>query len=259
MELPDAAQSDRFSPYVCEQLKWYVYALRNPLTGQIFYIGKGKDNRVFAHAHDAIAAVEGSELSPKLTLIKSIHAAGQQVETLVIRHGITSEKTAYEIEAAIIDTMRLLDPAMSNERFDLKNMAGGHHSSTLGLTSTDHIRSLYDAPDAPEITEPLLLIKIPRLWTPTMSSDEIYEATRQWWKLGDRREKARYALAVSGGVIREAYRIDPNSWESEKIEGKTRWRFSGTVDATLSDKYRHTSVRHLHKPGQANSVYYFNC
>jgi uncharacterized protein len=41
-----------------------------------------------------------------------------------------------------------------------------------------------------------------------MLPDELYEATHGWWRVGSRREKARYAMAVSHGVVRVVYEID---------------------------------------------------
>ena len=41
---------DGFSPYVQERLGYYVYLLSEPPDGRIFYVGKGKGNRVFSHA-----------------------------------------------------------------------------------------------------------------------------------------------------------------------------------------------------------------
>jgi hypothetical protein len=41
---------DSFPAGVAEQLKWYVYRLIDPRNGETFYVGKGRDNRVFAHA-----------------------------------------------------------------------------------------------------------------------------------------------------------------------------------------------------------------
>lgn len=32
-----------------ENLKYYVYLLIDPVSEEPFYVGKGKDNRVFAH------------------------------------------------------------------------------------------------------------------------------------------------------------------------------------------------------------------
>ncbi|GAA1482383.1 hypothetical protein GCM10009624_28230 [Gordonia sinesedis] len=51
-ESPQNSDPQReFSARVAEQLGWYVYALRDPRDNRVFYIGKGKGNRVFAHAN----------------------------------------------------------------------------------------------------------------------------------------------------------------------------------------------------------------
>ena len=41
-----------FSSFVSDKLKSYVYLYSHPITGEIFYVGKGKNNRVFAHLED---------------------------------------------------------------------------------------------------------------------------------------------------------------------------------------------------------------
>ena len=41
---------DSFPAGVAEQLKWYVYRLIDPRNGETFYVGKGRGNRIFAHA-----------------------------------------------------------------------------------------------------------------------------------------------------------------------------------------------------------------
>lgn len=46
---------DEFSPFVQEQIGWYVY-LPDPRDGGVFYVGKGSGNRVFEHAHAALLA-----------------------------------------------------------------------------------------------------------------------------------------------------------------------------------------------------------
>ena len=256
-----------FSAHVVEQIGWYVYALRNPIDGRVFYVGKGKGNRVFAHAEHAQSDTH-TVMSQKLGVINSIHEAGKEVDTFIIRHGLATEKLAYEIEASVIDTLRLLDPDLDNDWFGLTNLVLGHQASTRGLASTEVVASLYDAPQAADITVPALLIKIPGLWTPTMSSDALYEATRQWWKIGPKRHKAKYAFAVNHGVIREAYQIDRwepgwhkgDEWLTEHQPGPPhRWRFTGHVDQHLAAQYRNTSVKHLFKPGEANPIRYLNC
>ena len=109
-----------FSPYVVEQIGWYVYALQDPRDKRIFYIGKGKGNRVFAHAQDAIENQE-EETSQKIALIKEIHDSGSEVNSFILRHGIHTEKHAYEVEAALIDLLYLLDPKADNSLFELTN------------------------------------------------------------------------------------------------------------------------------------------
>ena len=44
--------------YAEEQLGYYVYALRNPLDGKVFYIGKGVGRRVLAHANGVIGTTD---------------------------------------------------------------------------------------------------------------------------------------------------------------------------------------------------------
>ena len=47
-----------FKQSVKEALAYYVYALVDPKDHKIFYIGKGKDNRVFQHAAATIDEIE---------------------------------------------------------------------------------------------------------------------------------------------------------------------------------------------------------
>jgi uncharacterized protein len=250
-----------FSQFVAEQVGWYVYALRDPRDHSVFYIGKGRGNRVFQHAQDALAPPSDSEMSPKLELIRDIHVHGLQVESFILRHGLASENAAYAVEAAVIDSLRLLDPRLNNERYSLTNLVLGHHHGSRGLASTDVVIRLFDAPPAPDITEAVLLIKIPDLWSPAMSAEALYRATRYWWRIGARREAARYAFSVNRGVIREVYSIDSwRPWTDEESDrpGTTRWGFTGSVAQEMRH-YVNTSVKHLYKRGEASPIKFINC
>ncbi len=67
-------------------------------------MGKGKGNRVFAHMRGEVAAADDDELlSNKLKQLREIRLAGLEVIHVIHRHGIADEKTAYEVEAALID------------------------------------------------------------------------------------------------------------------------------------------------------------
>ena len=72
--------TNQFTPEVTDALKWYVYRLIDPRNGETFYVGKGKANRVFAHAagvpdDDAVVS------HPVLQRIKEVQMAGQRCPT----------------------------------------------------------------------------------------------------------------------------------------------------------------------------------
>ena len=43
-----------FPKSVADQIGYYVYMLKDPKKDQVFYIGKGTRNRVFAHVQEAL-------------------------------------------------------------------------------------------------------------------------------------------------------------------------------------------------------------
>ena len=198
-----------FSPYVQERLGYYVYLLSDPSDGRIFYVGKGKGNRVFALAKGAL---DDENVTDKLELIRSIREAGLEVGYELLRFGMT-ERTAFDVEAAAIQLLGL---------DGLTNLVAGQYAATTGRMTVDVAISLFEAPPAPEITEPTLLIKIPKLWYPSIPAQEMYEATTGWWtiKNSTRRNNARYAFCVVKSVICEVYRI--NSWR-QRQEGDRGW------------------------------------
>ena len=44
-----ACDMKKFSSEVINKLKFYVYLISDPISKEIFYVGKGKENRVFDH------------------------------------------------------------------------------------------------------------------------------------------------------------------------------------------------------------------
>lgn len=242
-----------FSPFVAERLRYYVYLLIDPRTDEIFYVGKGRGNRVFEHAR---AAIDERGESEKLGRIREILGCGLEVRHELLRFGL-AESVAFEVEAAVIQVLGLTT---------LSNTVTGHHVLERGRMSTGVAISLFDAPPAPTISENVILFRIPKLWYPSMPAQDLYEATHGWWTLGKRRERADYAFAVSRGVIREVYRI--HSWrerrpgdrgaEEDTATSRKRWGFDGTVASELP-QYRNKSVRHLFKKGEAGPFKYVNC
>ena len=88
-----------------EHLKYYVYLLIDPKTDEPFYVGKGIGNRVFNHVKCALENEETS--NSKYEEIRRIKDEGNDVKHLIVRHGLT-EKNAFEIESALIDTFKFI-------------------------------------------------------------------------------------------------------------------------------------------------------
>jgi serine/threonine-protein kinase len=116
------------------------------------------------------------------------------------------------------------------------------------------------------ITEPALLIRINKQYKEGISAKALYDSTRGVWRIGRNRERARYAMAVYGGVVREVYTIE--AWhpaeeafpDDENMHVEGRWAFTGRVAPdSVRDKYVGRSVAHYFKQGNANPVFYVNC
>lgn len=198
---------DHFPAGVGEKLKYYIYRLIDPRNGETFYIGKGKGDRVFQHANakrvsDVQATDTGSivlgdmqedETSLKVKRITDIQRAGLEVIHIIHRHGIEDEKTAYEVEAALIDAFS-----------GLGNIAGGHHSSERGPMHAQEIIDKYALPEVELGDAKLILININSF--DHTSDEELLDRVRYAWRLSQTRaEQADYVLATIHGIVRGVF------------------------------------------------------
>ena len=78
-----------FSQSVIEKLGFYVYFLQDPRTEEIFYVGKGVENRVFDHLEGAIETDNETE---KLDKIRAIVDSGNAVKHYIVRHGLPEDE-----------------------------------------------------------------------------------------------------------------------------------------------------------------------
>ncbi len=243
-----ASKTANFSPTVAHELDYYVYIYIDPIAGDVFYVGKGRGNRAFAHLDDPGP-------SAKATRIAEIRAEGQEPRIEILVHGLTDEETAFKIEAAVID---LLGPD------DLTNEVRGYQSKTHGRMNLAQIQALYAATSV-DVKEPALLIRINRLYRHTMTPLELYDATRIAWKLGKDREKVRFAMSIYAGVIREVYEV--MGWYPEGSTFQTlpnrnpkesdRWEFVGRIaEEKIRKKYIYRSVAHYFPPASQNPIQY---
>ncbi len=238
-------------PAVARKLGHYVYLYVNPLDGSVFYVGKGKGGRALAH-------LDAAEKRNVAAVVREIRSAGAEPQIEILTHGLPNDQTAFHVEAAVIDLLRL-------DR--LANEVRGWRGAKFGRMALDEVVAHYTRRRA-TIREPAILIRINRLYRYGMSDAELYDATRSAWKVGRRCQQARYAFAVFEGVVREVYSI--TQWlpagstfnvrgggGSRKSEG--RWEFVGTIaDEKLRGRYLNRYVGHLFTQGAQNPVSYVN-
>ncbi|WP_228153077.1 terminase small subunit [Acinetobacter indicus] len=92
-----------------EPIGYYVYLLINPLDDKIFYIGKGKGNRLHSHAKNAKKGLIDNE--PKYSKIKEILKSGREPVAIVFESNLR-ESIAFKIEKELIH--RLVDCGLTN-------------------------------------------------------------------------------------------------------------------------------------------------
>lgn len=241
--MPDS-NIDSFPPEVADKLQYYVYRLIDPRNGETFYIGKGKGNRVFAHARGDI---ETDSLSEKMTRIRSIHIAGFDVAHVIHRHGL-SEKSSFEVEAALIDAY----PGITN-------IMNGHGNSDFGAMHSSEIIKKYAAETA-EFEHKALLISVNR----SALDNSLYEAIRYAWRLSKKKaSEAEVILATVQGLIVGAFVAEKwleaetvNFPGRESVEG--RYGFIGhEAPVKLQQQYVGKRIPdNFRKKGASNPIKY---
>ena len=233
---------NRFPSELYRLLKSYVYLYSDPKNGRPFYVGKGKGNRAFAHLKDT------SE-KEKALRIKAIRDRGRQPQIDLLCYGLPNT-TASLVEAAAIALLG---------RPPLVNLVGGEFTMGFGRVSVRELILTKSARPV-RVKEDAILIRINQLYRSNMDARELYDATRGVWKLGLRRYKAKYAMAVYQGIVREVYEIarwvpagysEYTTRKPEEVKKRGKWEFEGEVDRKLSKHYVGKSVRKYLKGNRA--------
>lgn len=248
-----------FSQLTQEALGYYVYFLINPLDNKIFYVGKGKGNRVFRHAKAALIEWQNSD---KLDIIRDIINKKQSVKYYILRHGL-SENEAFIVESAFIDFLTFEDFSFIAT---ISNIVAGYHQWDKGLKTVEEIEHIYNCLPLDMINKPHKLLCININGTYSTSAD-IYEITRKSWVLNpNRANQADYVVAEYKGIIRAIFKVNEKGWrlvtseenaEYFKGRSKIRYYFDGqeVVDEEIRKLYLNKKLPDKPK-GQVNPIWY---
>ena len=226
------ATAQAFPPEVHDELQYYVYRLIDPRNGETFYVGKGKEDRVFDHANGKFEPETEYAVGSKKERINEILVHGHQVTHIIHRHGLTNH-VATEVEAALIDAY----PGLTNSQI-------GAGSKDRGVRHTDDIIRQYAAPYC-ELQDPLILISIGQSWR----THGVYEGVRGVWKVNiNRARKYPLVLARVRDLIVGVF--EPEQWLPGTAENfplvarfpelPTNWGFVGpNCRPELRERYLH--------------------
>lgn len=197
--------------------------------------------------------------SEKVRKIHALRSRGVEPKLEVLVHGLDNELDALRIEAAVIDLLG---------KDTLTNQVRGWGSGVVGRSSLQELTSLYDASPA-QIDDAVLLIRINQLYRYGITAQELYEATRGVWVIGERREGAQYAFAVFRGVVREVYGVE--AWfpagstdyltrPLEEVTHPGRWKFTGRVaEQEVRNRYINKNITAYFSGSSQNPIRYVNC
>lgn len=253
-----ANNKKRFSPSVIKALKYYVYIYSHPITEEIFYVGKGKGNRVFAHLED-------TKESQKVLYLKELRSQNLAPKIEILIHGLEDEKAALRVESSIIDLIGINN---------LTNKQNGYKSATYGRMTIEQLNSAYNR-EKITIDIPAILIRISQAFRYTMSEVELYDYTRGYWRLNPQKALgAKFGFAIYGGIIQEVYEIlkwfeagttfsvrkNNENIKRKANEGmKDRYEFIGNIaPEAIRQQYKYKSVEHYFKQGNSNPIMYAN-
>lgn len=243
-----------FSKKVLDLLDYYVYALIDSNNNTIFYIGKGKGNRVFAHVKEAkkLTSPFPYDKYPKIKHIQDIGT--NNVKHIIIRHGLTHEH-ALIVESVLIDLFRQQKELKLDSIESLDNKNNGFESQ--GIHSVEEIEEMYNAPEAIILpNEKILAINIK-----SDSNNEafIYNQVKGFWVLDPTRaKKADYIVATHNGFIVGVFKQNEGTVWTPSTTDPSRFCFEGHIvtDDSVRNRLFHRTINR--KQGSQNPIWYIN-
>lgn len=235
-------------------LKNYVYILVDPRDNSVFYVGKGKNDRLYHHEKEALAGKDHVN-EKKNIIIRDINKAGLRVKPMIVRWGL-STGAALTVEAALID---ILTAGFKLDASKMTMQVRGHHSSVFGLQTPEEVSAKYSRGELKkeDIRHNLIAITL----NGAIDLTDLYDRVRGNWDMNlPRAEKADYVLAVVNGIVVGIFK--PDSWQAvDPDKGKEavsrNWiRFTGEEVTDKAIKKLYLYKRIPRKKGSTNPVNY---
>jgi hypothetical protein len=236
----------------------YVYALQDPDTKRIFYVGKGGgginnsstdspeqkttdgNNRVLAHFREAehwLNAPLANRIMPdKVKSILDVWARGQAVDWFIVRRRLRDADEAHHVESALIDIL----PVSSNGFLD--NIQGGHHTAIHGILLPSGVAE-YNIPLV-NPDRPFSRVLVFPIQSALNQNRSPYDAVRSYWETSAATrdvspEKPCWAVGLANGISQVVVKIE--EWTAVP-NVPDRWEFVGSTESDSLLMKRNFSV-----------------
>lgn len=214
-------QQREFDPCQTQTLGLYVYALRDPRDGKIFYVGQGRSNRIFQHFQEAEGFLRTSrEPSSKILRIIDVWKNEEDVEWVILAYNLENNTANYVESAAYNALGQSQNGTLLNENLPPR--------STL-LTAEAVQQFGAEEINPPEKYDFVFVFPIQN---GLANRENPYEATRKYWYVKEEyRRKDAFAVGLNKGVSVTSFKID--KWS---LADGRKSEFEGVDYPALSNK-----------------------
>ncbi len=210
-----------------EKLGKYVYALRDPRDGKIFYVGQGTNDRVFEHFFQAENCLNSStpfkQMSSKVIRILDIWNNNEDVDWFIIAHNLPlNNNTADLIESAIFDGLS------ESQNGETLNEVSPPNSSRLLPDDLDAMAAEFVNPTT--IHHTVFIFPIQNALTKGITP---YNATRTTWLVNSYNQSLNpaYAVGLKNSISKGSFQI--SSWAD--VPGTNKQEFTSNEHPNPTD------------------------
>ncbi len=187
-----------------EKLGKYIYALKDPRDGKIFYVGQGINDRVFEHFGEAESCLNANksfaQLSSKVIRILDIWKNSEDVQWLILAHNLPTENNVADyVEAGIVDALS------QSQNGETLNDISPPKSSMLLADDLDSMAAEFVNPLTPYLNIFVFPVQIA-----LRNGVSAYDATRTTWGVTKSNQalKSAFAVGLKNSISKGSFEID---------------------------------------------------